>query len=287
MSVRIIIDSTADIAEEIKNEFTVVPLTLHFGEEEYLDRVEITDKEFYERLVESDVLPTTSQPSPYRFEQVYEEVVKAGDTAVVIVVSSKLSGTYNSASIAAEGFEGKIYVVDTFNVALGSGILAEYALKLKREGKSAEEIAAEITKERENVKLIAMLDTLEYLRKGGRISAVAGFAGGLLSIKPVITVDKGEIKMLGKARGSKQANNLLAAEIQAAGGVDFSKPLLLGYSGLSDALLQKYIKDSASLWEDNASSLRSTVMGSVIGTHAGPDAIVVAFFSKNGDKKIK
>ena len=131
---------------------------------------------------------------------------------------------------------------------------------------------------------LAMLDTLEYLMKGGRISKTAAIAGSLLSIKPVVTLSGGEIKVLGKARGSRQANNLLVQEIAKAGGVDFSMPLLLGYAGLSDILLQKYIADSAALWEGNCESLPTVVVGSVVGTHAGPGAVAVAFFAKDGEK---
>ena len=125
-----------------------------------------------------------------------------------------------------------------------------------------------------------MVDTLEYLKKGGRISAAAAIAGGLLNIKPVLAIVDGNIKVLGKARGSKQANNLLVSEIQKAGGVDFDKPVMLGYTGLSNALLLKYIEDSKALWEDSKTSLNYTVIGSVIGTHAGPGAVAVAFFRK-------
>ncbi|MBQ1235910.1 MAG: DegV family protein, partial [Oscillospiraceae bacterium] len=105
-------------------------------------------------------------------------------------------------------------------------------------------------------------------------------AGGILNIKPVLAIDDGEIKILGKARGSKQGNNFLVSEIEKAGGVDFERPVLLGYTGLSNALLVKYIEDSKKLWEDNRASLNSTIIGSVIGTHAGPGAIAVAFFRK-------
>ena len=126
-----------------------------------------------------------------------------------------------------------------------------------------------------------MLDTLEYLKKGGRISAAVAFAGGVLNIKPVVCVDKGEIKMLGKARGSKQGNNLLVQEIDKAGGVDFDKPVLLGYTGLTDTLLKKYVEDSKALWAHAKSELNTSVIGSTIGTHVGPGAVAVAFFKKN------
>ena len=170
-------------------------------------------------------------------------------------------------------------MVDSQSAAIGSGILAQYALELADRGMSAEEIALNLMGKRERVRLLAMVDTLEYLKKGGRISPTVAFAGGLLNIKPVIAVSDGEIQMLGKARGSRQANNLLVQEIQKAGGVDFDKPLLLGYTGLSDALLQKYIVDSAALWEDHRETLPVSLISSVVGTHVGPGAVAVAFFA--------
>ena len=121
---------------------------------------------------------------------------------------------------------------------------------------------------------------MEYLKRGGRISKTVAFAGTLLNIKPVLAVACGEIQMLGKARGSKQGNNLLVQEIEKAGGVDFTKPVLLGYTGMSDILLRKYIEDSKHLWEGNLEVVRHTTIGSVIGTHAGPGAVAVAFFKR-------
>ena len=278
MSVKIVVDSTADLTADIRENLCIVPLTVHFGDEEYIDGVTITHQSFYEKLIETDVLPSTSQATPAAFEEVFRRITENGDDAVVITVSSTLSGTYQSAVIAAQEYPGRIFVVDSRSAAIGSGILAELALHYIRENLSAAEIAAQIEHERDNVCVIAMLDTLEYLKKGGRISKTAAFAGGLLSIKPVVAIKNGEIVILGKARGSKQGNNLLVKEIQNAGGIDFSKPILLGYTGLSDVLLQKYIADSRNLWECGTESLRSTIIGSVIGTHAGPGAIAAAFF---------
>lgn len=279
MSVRIVIDSTTDLLPEVREKLTVVPLTVHFGEQEYVDGVTISHKKFYEMLVESDVLPTTSQPAPDAFAEVYRQAQAAGEQVVVITISSKLSGTCQSAMIAAEDFPGMVWVVDSQTVAIGTGILAQLALRLNEQGMTAADIAARLECEREKVHVIALLDTLEYLKKGGRISKTVAFAGGLLSIKPVITIRDGEVAILGKARGSKQGNNLLVAEIQKAGGVDFNKPLMLGYTGLSDALLEKYVMDSGELWDGHGDCLQSTVIGSVIGTHAGPGAIAAAFFS--------
>lgn len=282
MNVRIIADSTADLSPQLRERVCVVPLTVHFGEEEYIDGVTIDHKAFYEKLIETDVMPTTSQAAPAAFEEPFAAVAAAGDSAVVITLASSLSGTYQSAVIAAGEYEN-IYVVDSGSVAIGSGILVELALQLADQGLSARQIADRLEEEKKKICIVALVDTLEYLKRGGRVSKTVAFAGTLLNIKPVLAVREGEILMLGKARGSKQGNNLLVQEINKAGGVDFDRPLLLGYTGLSDVLLQKYIQDSKHLWEDGTDSLRTTPIGSVIGTHAGPGAVAVAFFKKHTD----
>lgn len=277
MKTRIIVDSTADLMPEYKARVYTVPLTVHFGPEEYVDGVTIDHKAFYEKLIESDVLPTTSQATPDAFMREFQKARDAGEAAVVITLAAKFSGTYQSARIAAEGFEN-IYLVDGESAAMGTGILVELAFRLLDEGKSAAEIAAVLEEEKKKIVVVALVDTLEYLKRGGRISKAVAFAGGVLNIKPVLSVIDGEIRLLGKARGSKMGNNLLVQEIQKAGGIDFSKPVLLGYSGISDALLLKYIEDSRPIWEGHLPQVRYTTVGSVIGTHAGPGAVVVAFF---------
>ena len=279
MNVELIVDSTVDVPERVRSRLTVVPLTIHFGQEEFLDGVTMDRHRFYERLVESDVLPTTSQASPVAFDQELRRVRDSGSAAVVLTISSKLSGTYQSACIAAADYDN-VYVVDSGTAAIGTGILAEYALTCIDRGMDAAALVRELTEKREDVCVLALVDTLEYLKRGGRISKTAAFAGGILNIKPVLSVIDGEIHLLGKARGSKMGNNLLIQEIDKAGGIDFSRPILLGYSGISDALLQKYITDSRYIWEGNVPEVRYTTVGSVIGTHAGPGAVVVAFFKK-------
>lgn len=274
MKTRIIVDSTADLVPEIKERVQVVPLTVRFGDTEYIDGVTIDHKTFYEKLIEEDTLPTTSQATPEGF---LKEIEKDKSEAVIITLASSFSGTYQSAMIASSAFDN-VFVVDSLSAAMGSGILVEMALRLVDEGKSAKEIAKKLEEEKEKIVVVALVDTLEYLKKGGRISKTVAFAGTLMNIKPVLSVIKGEINMLGKARGSKMGNNLLVEEINKAGGIDFSKPLLLGYSGISDALLLKYIEDSRHIWEGKTQKLRYTTVGSVIGTHAGPGAVVVAFF---------
>lgn len=281
MNVRILADSSADVTKETREKITVIPLNLFFGEEEYKDGVSITYQEFYEKLVEYDDLPHTSQANPDTFASYFEEVKENDETAVVITLASTLSGTYQSALIAAEDYEGRICVVDSLNATIGSGILVELAVKYAENGMSAKEIAKNLEKERDKICLMGIVDTLEYLKKGGRISKTAAVAGEVLGIKPVLRIKDGEIIVLGKARGSKRSNNLLIQEIEKAGGVDFDKPVMLAYSGLSDILLQKYVEDSRSLWEGHTDELKQSCIGSVIGTHLGPGAVAVAFFSKN------
>lgn len=279
MCVRIIVDSSTNVSEKYREKIQFVPLTVRFGDKEYLDGVELSKHQFYEMLVESDVLPTTSQATPAAFADCFEAIASAGDSAVVITLSSKLSGTYQSAVLAAEDYPN-IYVVDSQSVAIGTGVLAQYAVELAQQGMGAEEIAQVLTQQREKVCVVALLDTLEYLKKGGRISKTVAFAGGMLNIKPVVTVQDGAVALIGKARGSRNGNNLLVEKIREAGGVDFERPVLLGYTGLSSALLEKYVDDSKALWADHVDKLDGCLLCSVIGTHAGPGAVAVAFFRK-------
>lgn len=282
MAIRFVIDSASDIspAEAKDLGLVYIPLTVAFDDEEYYDSVTLTHKQFYEKLIESDTLPKTSQISVGRFIDVFQEVVDEGDTVVAIIVSSSLSGTYQSACIAAQDFPGKVHVVDSQNVCIGERLLVMRALELQKEGKSLEEILECLEEEKKDIRVLAVLDTLEYLKKGGRISSAVALAGGLLSIKPVVGVQNGEVVMVGKARGSKKGNNLLRTLIDSGKGVDYEKPYCAAYSGLSDLLLKKYIEDNEDLWKVNDKELPITTIGCVIGTHVGPNAIGVAFFEK-------
>lgn len=275
MGIRIIVDSTADLTPNVRERVTVVPLTVHFGEQEFVDGVDITGYQFYEMLETSSVLPTTSQASPYAFSAAFGQAVADGEEVIAIVVSSKLSGTYQSAIIAAEDYSGKVHVVDSRNIAIGSAILVEYALRLVDEGKSAAEIVELLNQQRERVRLMAVVDTLEYLQRGGRLSKTAAIAGGILSIKPIIALVDGEIKVLAKGRGVKQAVSLLNQEIAKAGR-DETLPALLGYTGTSAEQLHKYRQKNEDLWPHE---VPESVVCGVVGTHAGPGAIAVAFFS--------
>ena len=280
MSVRIITDSGSDILSSEHEGLVVLPLSIMFGTTTYADGVDLPHERFYELLVEEDDLPKTGQVNPFAFSQAFEEAYEAGDEVVCITLSSKLSGTYQSALTAASEAKVVVRVVDSLNVCVGERILVEYALRLAEKGKSAAEIAEELERVRGNICVVGLLDTLEYLKRGGRISAAAAGVGALLSIKPVITVDDGEVKVLGKARGSKNGRNLLSEQVEKAGGIDFAMPVALGYAGLSDKLLRKYIEDSKAIWEPGFPDGQLPVhsVGATIGTHVGPGAIALAFF---------
>ena len=280
MSIRIITDSASDMTPTEHPSLRVLPLSVTFGTDVYMDGVDIDHQRFYEMLVERDDLPKTGQVNPYAFSQAIAEAREAGDEAVIITVGAKLSGTNQSARTAlAEAPGGDVYVVDSNNVTLGERVLVEYALRLVDEGRSAAQIAAAVEAVRDRVVVIGLLETLEYLVRGGRLSAAAGAVGTLLNVKPVVAAEDGLIVQLGKARGSKNGRNLLNQKVEKAGGVDFSMPLALGYTGLSDAVLKKYIEDSATLWAGHAErELPIHTIGATIGTHVGPGAVAVAFF---------
>lgn len=280
MSIRIITDSASDMSPAEHPALRVLPLSVTFGTDVYMDGVDIDHQRFYEMLVERDELPKTGQVNPYAFSQTIAEAREAGDEAVIITVGAKLSGTNQSARTAlAEAPGGDVFVVDSNNVTLGERVLVEYALRLVDEGRSAAQIASAVEAVRDRVVVIGLLETLEYLVRGGRLSAAAGAVGTLLNVKPVVAAEDGLIVQLGKARGSKNGRNLLNQKVEKAGGVDFSMPLALGYTGLSDAVLKKYIEDSAALWAGHTEGeLSIHTIGATIGTHVGPGAVAVAFF---------
>ena len=280
MKIRIITDSGCDMLPPYAPNLTVLPLTITFGEESFLDGVELDHHRFYEKLIEGEELPTTSQIAPAAFEEAFQKAVDAGEAVVCVTLSSKLSGTYQSARIAAEGFAGQVWVVDSENVTIGQRLLVERAVELAGQGMDAAQLSARLDQEKKDIRLVALLDTLEYLKRGGRISPSIAMVGGLLSIKPVVAVENGEVVLLGKARGSKNGNNLLIQLIQKTSGVDFGRPYRLGYTGLDDGLLQKYIADSVQLWQDHVEELPVSTVGGAIGTHVGPGAVAVAFFQK-------
>lgn len=282
MSIKIMVDSSSDISEIEAKELGIymVPMEVRIGDDTFYDGVNITPNEFYNKLIESDALPQTSLINQYRWEEAFSNALKECDELVVLTISSKLSGTYNAAVEASAKFDGKVHVIDTLSATIGERLLVTYAIRLLNEGKSASEIVECLEHAKLKVNIMAMVNTLEYLKKGGRISATTAFVGSMLSIKPVVSVVDGEVKMIGKAMGSKKANNLLNSLVQNKGGIDFDMPYGVIYSGNDTTLLDKYVEDSSALWIEHTDKIPTYVIGSTIGTHVGPGAIGVCFFEK-------
>ncbi len=281
MAIKIVIDSPSDIdlkeAEALG--VTLIPMEIQFGDEKYEDGVNLTHEQFFEKLIESAELPKTSQINPYTFEEKFAPLVEEGHEVIAITISSKLSGTFRNAQTAAKKFGNQVTVVDSLNASIGERLLCQYALRLIEDGKSAQEIVSLLNEAKKKINLIAVLDTLKYLKKGGRIGALTAFAGEMLSIKPVIGIIDGAVKLIGKAIGSKKGNNLLNTLVREKG-IDFTMPYGVIWSGLDDSMLLKYLKDSEHLWRYQTDSVPSYPIGSTIGTHIGPGGIGVAFFAE-------
>jgi DegV family protein with EDD domain len=281
--IKILIDSASDIdlQEATERGIYLVPMKITFGDEEYLDGINLSHRQFFEKLIESSELPRTSQINEFDFDEKFAELTKDGSEVIAITISSKLSGTYAQAKRAAANYAGKVFVVDSLNASIGERVLCDLALRLVGEGLRAQAICKKLDEKKKKIQVLALLDTLKYLKKGGRISSVQAIAGEVFSIKPVITITGGEVKMAGKAVGSKKGNNLLNTLVSKCGGIDFDMPFNTAYSGLSDEFLQKYMKDSSALWESKTDSVPAFMIGSTIGTHIGPNAIAVSFFAKD------
>ena len=277
---RILTDTASDfdLEEAASLGITVLPMEITIGGQKFKDRYDLTPDRFYEMLIESSDMPHTSQINSYTFEQEYEKIRAAGDSAIVILMSSRLSGTYQNAVIAAREYNN-IHVIDSRNGSIGEQLLVRYAVMLRNRNREMDDIIHRLEVRRNQIRVLALLDTLEYVKKGGRLGTAAAAFGTLLSIKPVLTVENGKIKILGKARGSRNGNNFLNKEIVATG-IESRLPVAVAYSGLDHTKLDHYIEDSRPIWEGMIDSLPVSQLGSTIGTHAGPGTIVVAYFMK-------
>ena len=282
MGIKIVTDSASDISykEAEKMGLVFLPLTVTFGDKEYKDSIDISQDEFYEKLENGPVLPKTSQVTPFQFEQAFEKIIDAGDTPIAITVASTVSGTFSSASIAAERFGGKAFVVDSYSGSVGERVLVNYALSLVEKGLDAESIVRELEAVREKIVVLFLVDTLEYLQKGGRLSKMASVAGTLLSVKPILTFQDCKISLVGKARGFKKGNNLLKEIAVERGEFDSEKPFVICYSGSDRETLDKYLEKYEELFETKLDSIPVCQIGSTIGTHVGPNAIGIGFFVK-------
>lgn len=279
--VRIITDSTSDISpqEAEQRGIGLIPLKVIFGNETFREGIDIGMEEFYQRLTAAEQLPTTSQPSPADFLPLFEEAKAAGEGAVVILISGKLSGTVQSALIAKEMVEGgDIHIVDSGTTITALRLLVERAVSLREAGWGATEIAAELEQLRGRVGLLAIVDTLEYLYRGGRLSKTGKIAGSLLNLKPVITIEDGALRVVGKARGLNKAIKLVLEELAGERAMDKSFPAYFGYTRDSGPC-ERFQALAGEGDRDLLLAPRFPV-GCVVGTHAGPGACVITYIRR-------
>lgn len=282
MTIRIVIDSTADVTQEIIDKYNIkmVPLTVNFENETYLDKVEITSEEFFQKLVESDKLPTTSQVSPGTFMNVFSEILLAGDEVLGIFLASELSGTYESARIARDMIgSDKIYLIDSRSVTLGSFTLILEAARLVNEtDKSIEDIIKELEYLRHKVETVASLDTLKYLEKGGRLSKGQAVVGSLLNIKPIIEIKEGKITVIEKLRGRNKVIKWFDEWIESNNFNLSDKTVLMFYGGGNNEQL-KILRDTLES-KYKIKEIIEQEIGPVIGTHGGPGVLGISFLNK-------
>ena len=278
MAIKIVVDSASDItkAEAQKIGITMIPMIISFGGEDFFDGEDITQKEFYEKLMESKEFPKTTQITPYRFEEVFQDLTAHGDQVIAITISSKLSGTYESAVAAAQKFGGNVLVVDSYTAAAGERLLVLYAQRLIKEGLAAQEVVQKLDQEKHKICIMAMVNTLEYLKKGGRISGAAAMLGTALALKPTVAIVDGEVKNIGKSIGVKRAQAFMLDAIKSKGGIRFDMPHCAIWSGTDDAEISQFVKKTPMLCQNGAMPIH--ILGSTIGTHVGPGAMGLAFF---------
>ena len=274
MGVRVVTDSACDLPDDLieRDGIEVVPLTIRFGKEELVDRKELSTDEFWRRLADSDVLPETSAPSAGAFEAAFRRLVADGATGIICInLSSKLSATMQSAQVAAQALQPDcpVIVVDSLMVSMGLGSLCLTAARRAADGDSLESIVANVTDRRNRSKLYGTLDTLEFLKKGGRVGNARALLGSMLAIKPVLEVRDGEVEEAGKVRTRSKALRLLVDRVKQ--GPFENLAVLHGNAPDLDELLD--------LLEPLAPHDEIVVgqIGPVIGTHAGPRVIGVTF----------
>lgn len=281
MPTKILIDSGSDINkfEAEKLGVILLPIEVNFGGETYMDGDTILAHEFYEKLESVKELPKTSQINNYRFNEEFTKHTADGSDIVYLSLSSRISGTYNNAKLTAEDFNGKVCVVDTLNASTGMRVLVEYAIRLRDQGLNASKIADELEKVKSKVRVIAMIDTLKYLKMGGRISGAAALIGGMLSIKPMIGVIEGEIKVIGKCVGAKKAFAYIIDQVKKEG-VDLSMPHAYINSGNDLSNYNSFITTTEEIYGADHLNIAGHTLGATIGTHIGSGAVGVAYFAK-------
>ena len=279
--IRILTDSASDIlpAEAEQLGVTVIPLNVTLEDGSILrDGIDMTPTEYYAHLASCRKLPTTSQPSPELFEKFYLEAATAGDEVLGIFLSHELSGTWQCAKLAADlANVDNVLFVDSATVCLGESLLVRLAVQLRDAGKTLVQIATDLEHAKEHLHLVAAIDDLKYLRKGGRLPAAVAVAGGMLGIKPLITIKDGKVAMAGKARGLPGAYVALFKKIEELGGISPDFAAVAGYSSSLREVqpIENYFRENLHMSEPLVRQI-----GCVIGTHAGPGAFGLAFFDK-------
>lgn len=275
--IKIITDSTSDLPKGLaeKYDIDVLPLTIYFDENEYRDWIDITPKVFYEMMRNSEKLPTTSQVNPNSFKEKYELYLKEYDYIISLHLSSLASGTYNSAVIARDMVDkDRIKVIDTRNFTYGFGQMVIEAAKMAKDGRSVDEIIDRIEYLIKNVKTLFVVDTLEYLKKGGRLSATKATIGTLLNLKPVLTVDDGKIVAIDKARGMKKALKRIVEIMKEQGAELKGQIAKIGHAD-NLAHLEEFKTAIKEVYGDV--EMEEFEIGCVIGVYCGPGTVVIHY----------
>jgi DegV family protein with EDD domain len=278
MAIKIVTDSTADLPPALAEELgiTIVPLYVRFGNETYRDRVDITEDEFYQRLMNDPVHPSTSQPTPLDFANVYRELSKQADGIVSIHISGKLSGTCNSALQAKElvAAECPVEVVDSEMVSMGLGLLATEAATIANSGKGLQQVVEEVKQSISSTHVWALFDTLKYLALGGRIGKAKALLGTILNIKPLLVVKDGEMAPASQARTRAKGIGMLYDYVNTVTDI---QDLSVVYSTTPDEA--QVLADRIGAIFDR-SRIRLARLGPALGVHAGPGALAVALRGK-------
>lgn len=277
--VKIITDSSCDIdlqrAEEMGVE--IIPIQVHFGEESYRAGIDLSTSEFYDKLKTVDKLPTTSQITPTIFEEVFKKHLDEGDEIVGMFISTEMSGTYQNALMTKNiiGSE-RIHIVNTLQTTFGLALLIIEACKMRDSGLSGAEIFEKITQLVPRVKLLASVETLKYLKMGGRLSATTAIVGGILGIYPIITIESGKVETVGKARGRAAANKIIEGLLQKDE-ISSDYAVTFGHADCVDAC--KNVEKIFATYVGKRQTMRCGI-GCIVGTHTGPGAVGLAFIKK-------
>lgn len=278
--IELITDSTSDLSPALTKKLgvRVLPLSVNFGEESFRDGLDISNADFYSRLRSAETLPTTSQINPEAFTTVFQEALDRGNQVVGVFISSELSGTFQSAVIARELVNSDdVFVVDSRAVTISMELLLFEAARMRDDGCGAAEIAKALESLRDKLRLYAVVDTLKYLKMGGRISAATAVVGGVLGISPIIAIENGKVESAGKARGRKAGVKWIREKAMEEE-IDLSRPIVVGHTDCPEAMeaMEEGFADVIA----GVPEVYHAEIGAVVGTHAGPGAAGIAYFIK-------